>query len=287
MLLTAGPPAACENARWAIEVKFDGIRAQVRIDGTNGVRALAAPAATAAPSRAAASAEDLSGDRVILDGELVHLAADVRPDFSALRRRLTDADAGFAARASARHPATLILFDVLHLDADATRALPNCERRAMLVDLLADGLRRRASDRTRASAPRPHARARAEDVVGKRLDAGYGPGRRSDRVAKLKQPGATRRSPSPGGRRASASPAASPSPASARGQPAFAGAVQLGPTANAVKDYARPAASARPARAATPPVSLGVALVVSAHGPDGGPLRDAVSREMRLGPGSG
>src|SRR4051794_10682224 len=36
MLLSTGTPAAVEDGAWAVEVKFDGIRAQLRVDGARG-----------------------------------------------------------------------------------------------------------------------------------------------------------------------------------------------------------------------------------------------------------
>jgi ATP-dependent DNA ligase len=51
-----------------------------------------------------------------VDGELVCLDADGRPDFHRLRRRLSAGDARSAASVAVEHPATLIVFDVLHLD---------------------------------------------------------------------------------------------------------------------------------------------------------------------------
>src|SRR3954449_1365263 len=136
MLLSAGAPAGADDGRWAIEVKFDGIRAQLCVDGQRGWSVRSRPGRDCSVQfpELAGLAETLSGHRVILDGELVHLAADGRPDFGALRRRLTLRDAAAAARESACLPATLIVFDVLHCDGDVTRALPYRERRALLAD---------------------------------------------------------------------------------------------------------------------------------------------------------
>jgi bifunctional non-homologous end joining protein LigD len=76
---------------------------------------------------------DVLGERgVTLDGELVCLGTDGRPDFSWLRRRL-------ARSVAHRHPAMLEVFDVLHVDGESTRRLPYSERRALLEDLALDG----------------------------------------------------------------------------------------------------------------------------------------------------
>ena len=66
---------------------------------------------------------------MILDGELVCLDVDGRPDFGALRASL----AGPARRVNgAPRPATLMAFDVLHLDGRAVRRLSYARRRELL-----------------------------------------------------------------------------------------------------------------------------------------------------------
>jgi len=80
-----------------------------------------------------AAIADVLGKRwVTLDGELVCLRSDGRPDFARLRHRLTGS-------ATARHPAMLQVFDLLHLDGRSTRPLPYGERRALLEELALDG----------------------------------------------------------------------------------------------------------------------------------------------------
>jgi bifunctional non-homologous end joining protein LigD len=135
MLLENGMPARASDGQWAVEVKFDGIRAQLRVDGAHrwSVRSRPGRDCTAEFPELRALAEALAPHRVLLDGELVHLAGDGRPDFGRLRRRLTARDASAAAAGSARHPATLVIFDVLHLDGRAVRALAYHERRHLLT----------------------------------------------------------------------------------------------------------------------------------------------------------
>jgi hypothetical protein len=43
MLLESGRPAAAGDGSWAVEVKFDGIRAQLRVDGGRGWRMRSRP----------------------------------------------------------------------------------------------------------------------------------------------------------------------------------------------------------------------------------------------------
>jgi bifunctional non-homologous end joining protein LigD len=283
MLLSAGAPATADDGRWAIEVKFDGIRAQLRVDGERGwcVRSRPGRDCSAQFPELATVARRLARRRVILDGELVHFAADGRPDFAALRSRLTASDHA-AARAGARHPTTLVAFDVLHLDGHATRRLPYRERRALLVELLADvpGVRVSPSWTERlddvVAVTREH---ELEGVVYKRSDSRYRPGIRSVAWRKLKH----RREQTlavaawtPGDGEPDTFFLARPG---ANGEPVFAGAVQFGLDAqrrewlrHLIAERERPARRRRRIR----PVEPGVSLVVSAHGPAGRPLRDAV-----------
>jgi bifunctional non-homologous end joining protein LigD len=80
----------------------------------------------------AAIAEALGKRRATLDGELVCLREDGRPDFVPLRRRL-------AGRARNPRPVMLQIFDVLHLDGCSTRTRLYRERRALLGELALGG----------------------------------------------------------------------------------------------------------------------------------------------------
>jgi bifunctional non-homologous end joining protein LigD len=116
-------------------VKFDGIRAQLRWDGRSlCLRSRPGRDCSDAFPELASLRDSLERRQLVLDGELVCLAADGRPDFTSLRGRLRSH--GVAARtAAARSPVTLLAFDLLHLDGRSTRLLPYLERRARLAEL--------------------------------------------------------------------------------------------------------------------------------------------------------
>src|SRR4051795_12393736 len=134
MLLRPGLPAPDARDQWALELKWDGMRAQFRVarDGSWCLRSRPGRTCSEQFPELAAVAIALDGHDVLLDGELVCLGADGRPDFHRLRRRLSATDERSAARLAAEHPATLIIFDLLHLDGRTTRALPYARRRALL-----------------------------------------------------------------------------------------------------------------------------------------------------------
>jgi bifunctional non-homologous end joining protein LigD len=150
MLLRPGLPPASARDQWALEVKWDGMRAQFRVarDGIWCVRSRPGRNCSDQFPELARVADALHGHDMLLDGELVCLDHDGRPDFHRLRRRLTSSDAHAAFLLAAGDPVTLIVFDVLHLDGRALRALPYHRRR----ELLAPGTREQAPGRRRGIA---------------------------------------------------------------------------------------------------------------------------------------
>lgn len=76
------------SARWALEVKWDGMRAQVRVDGERvTVRSRPGRDCTAAFPELHVLVDVLPAP-ALLDGELVCFEADGLPDFERLRTRL-------------------------------------------------------------------------------------------------------------------------------------------------------------------------------------------------------
>jgi bifunctional non-homologous end joining protein LigD len=91
-----------------MEVKWDGIRAQLRFHGGSVcLRSRPGRDCTAEFPELAAIGEQLHGHQVILDGELVCLGADGKPDFTALRARI-GRRGGRAAIAGQHTPVTLL-----------------------------------------------------------------------------------------------------------------------------------------------------------------------------------
>jgi bifunctional non-homologous end joining protein LigD len=188
MLARTGPLPAGDG--WAVEVKFDGMRLQLRRDG-HAVCLCSRPGRDCSEEfpELASVQTALGRHRVLLDGELVCLAADGRPDFASLRRRLR-APADRARRHAERSPVTYLAFDLLHLDGRSTRELPYEHRRELLVELaLDDGARWRTprhfvgeTDEVLA-ATREHG---LEGVVAKRLGSPYLPGIRNGAWVKHK-----------------------------------------------------------------------------------------------------
>ncbi len=160
---------------WALEIKWDGCRAQLRYDGRSvGLRTPKGRECSADFPELAEIADVLGKRRVTLDGELVCLRSDGQPDFARLRRRLVGSTVPL-------YPAMLQVFDLLPLDRRSTRELPYRDRRALLAELPLDGPAWRTPASIVVDEPDEFvsrvAALRMEGVLAKRLDATYAPGR--------------------------------------------------------------------------------------------------------------
>ena len=123
-VLRATPPA---GEGWLHEVKFDGWRAQLHKVGHESVVLPKSGHDISARCRPVVKeASEISARSVIVDGELVVLDAEGRPDFAAIGRR------GAAA--------TLWAFDLLELNGSDLRTKPLLERRRRLQGLLPKAL---------------------------------------------------------------------------------------------------------------------------------------------------
>ncbi|MGY2087824.1 MULTISPECIES: non-homologous end-joining DNA ligase [Nocardia] len=183
MLATPGRPPDAPG-RWAIEMKWDGMRAVCRVTRTrvelysrnrNNVTG-------SYPELSAALAECAQGTDMILDGEIIAPdPATGAPSFPRLQQRmhLTRPTRELVKAV----PVQLFVFDLLELDDADTMALPYAERRARLGDLDLGGagvcVPPYWTDVTVDTMLDTAASHGLEGVVGKRLDSVYRPGTRS------------------------------------------------------------------------------------------------------------
>ncbi len=184
MLATPGPPPA--GPGWAVEFKWDGVRAvvaagdgRVRVWSRNGNDVTASyPELAGGPT---AEALACLGP-LLVDGEIVALDGRGRPEFARLTQRMH-------VRAPisdlvAQVPVLLYVFDVLDLHGRSLLGEPYDERRTVLSALALDGVPHLAVPPSYTDVPaaqllevaRTH---RLEGVVSKRRRSRYEPGRRS------------------------------------------------------------------------------------------------------------
>ena len=193
MLAQTAPDVASALRRTgpaSVETKYDGARVQVHRAGgrievyTRNLRELSAnlPEIVAAVAR-------LPLDRVILDGEVIALRADGRPQpFQVTMSRFGRRQA--AAQAVKSLPLSPFFFDCLHLDGDDLIDRPLSERLAALETACPAALRvPRLTTADPAPAERQAAQAQAaghEGVMIKALDSLYEAGRRGAGWLKVK-----------------------------------------------------------------------------------------------------
>ena len=164
------PPS---GAGWLHEVKFDGYRMQLRVEGGKARlltrKGLDWTDKFAAIARAAAKLPDS-----IIDGEICALDHNGAPDFASLQAALSD---------SQSDSLIFFAFDLMFLDKQDLRALPLTERKARLEALLktAGTLRYVAHFASGGDAVLQSAcRMNLEGIVSKRADAPYRGGRGDD-----------------------------------------------------------------------------------------------------------
>ncbi|WP_157002789.1 ATP-dependent DNA ligase [Agromyces laixinhei] len=191
MLATASTLGMLAGEDWALEWKWDGIRVLARVEA-GGVRLLSRNGVdiTARYPELAALPAVVRGE-ALLDGEIVALDADGRPDFGRLQHRMNLTKPREIERVAASVPVRLLLFDVLEVDGRPVVDEPYRERRARLAGLV----RVRRGVPVEVPAPTSGSPAEAleesrrlglEGLVAKRPDSRYRPGARSNDWLKLK-----------------------------------------------------------------------------------------------------
>lgn len=179
-----------DATRWAYELKWDGVRAVVYVDGgrprvlTRNDRDV-----TGTYPELRAMAEGMGSTQAVLDGELVAFDAAGRPSFERLQQRMHVVRPATVRRLVSEVPVSYLVFDLLHLDGRSLLSEPYAERRRLLESLALAGacwatppsFRGEGGDVMTASTDQG-----LEGVVAKRVDSRYLPGRRSDSWVKVK-----------------------------------------------------------------------------------------------------
>jgi bifunctional non-homologous end joining protein LigD len=215
MLATLGSVADIDERTddWAFEMKWDGIRAiatvtrgSVRFATRNGIDV------TATYPDLQELAHDIAGTAV-LDGEIVALNRQGRPDFGLLQRRMKLEREVEVRAAVAAVPLRYMVFDILELGRTSLVDQTYDERRRILRDNLSPSARILVPDAFHGNLAAAIDTSRTlglEGVMAKRRDSTYASGRRSRAWIKIKhhatqevviggwRPGAGRRSDSVG-----------------------------------------------------------------------------------------
>jgi len=210
MLAQLGPLPAADEDEWAVEMKWDGVRALAYIqDGDVRLMSRNAKDITAGYPELRLMAGATGHRPAVLDGEIVAFDEAGRPSFGALQPRMHRRDPLGVAELARSVPVTFMAFDILHLGDGSTVGSPYTERRELLEDVLTPGFRWQVPAWFHDHARDAYASSRRlglEGVVCKRLTSPYRPGRRTGEWTKVKnvsaaevviggwKPGAGRRS---------------------------------------------------------------------------------------------
>ena len=167
-----------DDPAWAFELKWDGYRALALVtsDATE-LRSRTGRDLTGAYAELADLRRAVTLQEVVLDGEVVVLDEEGKPNFNALQR--------------GRGPFTYVAFDLLHADGEWLLERPWRERRARLAEAVApEGSPRLiVSDHVDGRGRDLFAAAAGQDmegIVAKRADSAYRPGQRVKEWLKIK-----------------------------------------------------------------------------------------------------
>ena len=190
MLAVAGKLPA-EDEHWAFEIKWDGVRAILFVEGGR-VRAQSRNDldVTVSFPELADIGKFLGMTTCIIDGEIVALGEDGRPSFSRLQQRMHVSNQREAKRRALSDPVTFVAFDLLYIDGHLLLNAPYDERRDRLEALHLSGETFTTTDSFRDVSGQDilHATAQngLEGVVAKRRASPYRPGRRHPDWTKVK-----------------------------------------------------------------------------------------------------
>jgi bifunctional non-homologous end joining protein LigD len=188
MLATAGElPSAADEEAWAFEMKWDGVRAVVYVDGVVRVLTRNDREVAATYPELGGLADALSGRPLVLDGEIVALDEAGRPSFGQLQARMHVQRPSTALLAQV--PVSLLVFDVLHTGGEPQISRTYDQRRAVLDDLGLVGPSWATPPAFEGDGAAAMAASRAqglEGVIAKRRTSAYLPGRRSRDWVKVK-----------------------------------------------------------------------------------------------------
>jgi len=190
MLAVTGPEPR-DLGNWALEMKWDGVRALAYIErGQVRLMSRTERDITVTYPELARLGAATSHKQLLLDGEIVVFGAGGWPEFEALQPRMHISSASQAALLAGQTPVTYLVFDLLQLDGRPLLDLEYTRRRALLEELALAGPYWQTppwfpgSDFAAVQAV--SVEHGMEGVVAKRLDSRYVPGVRTDSWRKIK-----------------------------------------------------------------------------------------------------
>ena len=122
MMATLSDTLPADDERWAYEMKWDGVRAVVHVEGGRPTaRSRNDIDITGTYPELRVMAESMGSTHAVLDGELVAFDAAGRPSFERLQTRMHVVKAAQVRRLTASDPVTYLIFDLLRDEWVAAR----------------------------------------------------------------------------------------------------------------------------------------------------------------------
>ena len=139
-MLAVTAPAPRDLDNWALEMKWDGVRALAYIErGQVRLMSRTERDITVTYPELSRLGAATTHKQLLLDGEIVVFGADGWPEFEALQPRMHVSSAAQAALLAGQTPVTYLVFDLLQLDGRPLMDLGYAERRALLDELALAG----------------------------------------------------------------------------------------------------------------------------------------------------
>ena len=186
-------PLPADDSGWAVEVKWDGVRAIAYCrPGRLELQTRNLNVVTDSYPEVRRLSRQIGARDAVLDGELVAFDDQDRPSFERLQQRIHQTADAIVRRRMKTHPVTYLIFDLLYLDGRDLKDEPYTVRRELLEGLGLEGESwqtpaysvGRAKELLAAAAER-----QLEGIVLKRLDSRYAPGKRTGSWLKVKNLG--------------------------------------------------------------------------------------------------
>ncbi|HET8813914.1 MAG TPA: non-homologous end-joining DNA ligase [Solirubrobacterales bacterium] len=179
-----------DDGRWAVEVKWDGVRAIAYCQpGRLRLQTRNLNDVTAQYPEVRRLSRQLGSRDAVLDGELVAFDENGRPSFERLQQRIHQTSESVVRRRMESHPVVYVIFDLLYLDGRHLMGEPYSRRRELLEELELGGEHWQTPGHSVGHAKELLEASREqglEGVVLKRVDSVYAPGRRTGAWLKVK-----------------------------------------------------------------------------------------------------
>jgi bifunctional non-homologous end joining protein LigD len=186
-------PLPADDTGWAVEVKWDGVRAIAYCrPGRLELQTRNLNPVTDSYPEVRRLSRQIGPRDAVLDGELVVFDPQGRPSFELLQQRIHQTSEAIVRRRMKTHPVVYMIFDLLYLDGRDLVDEPYAARRELLEGLGLEGESWQTPGYSVGHSKELLAAAAEKDLEGivlKRLDSRYAPGKRNGSWIKVKNLG--------------------------------------------------------------------------------------------------